>query len=96
MRLRWTPEAFDDFEAIFNYLQANRPEFAQATVVRIYRELNSLRRHPGLGRIHPQRIGCRELVLLPLPYVCVYRVDEYAVILLQIRHGAQEYSGGGY
>jgi plasmid stabilization system protein ParE len=94
MRLRWTPEAFDDLESIYKYLQVNRPEFAHSTMVRIYRELNSLRRHPGLGRPHPQRAGCRELVLLPLPYVCVYRVDEYAVSLLQIRHGAQEYPGG--
>jgi plasmid stabilization system protein ParE len=94
MRLRWTPEAFDDLESIYKYLQVNRPEFAHTTMVRIYRELTSLRRYPSLGRVHPTRIGCRELVLLPLPYICVYRVDEYAVSLLQIRHGAQSDAGG--
>lgn len=90
MRVRWSLDAADDLEDISKYLHLHRPEFAHSTIVRIYAELMGLRRFPHIGRPSRSRAGCRELVLVPLPYVCTYSVDAYAVNNLQIRHMARE------
>ena len=45
---------------------------------------------PNRGRMG-RRVGTRELVLTPLPYIAVYRVKESAIEILQIRHAAQDW-----
>jgi plasmid stabilization system protein ParE len=79
MRIRWSLEAADDLKEISDYLRLHRPEFAHSTVARIYAELMALRRFPGIGRPSRSRAGCRDLILAPLPYICTYSVDAYAV-----------------
>ena len=90
MKLRWTPEAADDLGRIYSYIKFHHPEFLEKTMKRLYSDIGSLRIHHGSGRPHATYTDCRELLFLPLPYVCIYRVDDYAVTVLQIKHGAQE------
>jgi addiction module RelE/StbE family toxin len=89
MRLRWTPEAADDLEDISDYLIANWPSRVQSTVKRIYNEVSTLRRFPRMGR-ETERPGVRALVISMLPYVCVYRLEQDAVVLLHIFHTSQD------
>ena len=50
MRVRWTPAAADDLEAIWEYLARNLPAFAQSTIQEIYQAILALRTNPNRGR----------------------------------------------
>jgi len=89
MRLRWTLEAADDLEDISDYLIANWPSRAQSTIKRIYNEVSTLRRFPRMGR-ELNRSGVRALVISMVPYLCVYRLEPDAVVLLHIFHTSQD------
>ncbi len=89
MLVRWTPPAADDLEQIHTYLSIHLPGFAAPTVRRIYDSARSLRTNPNRGR-PGLRPGTRELVLSPLPYIVVYRVNPQAVEILHIHHAAQD------
>jgi plasmid stabilization system protein ParE len=89
MRLRWTPEAADDLGDISDYLIANWPSRAQSTVKRIYNEVLALRQFPRMGR-ELDRSGVRALVISMVPYLCVYRLEQDAVVLLHIFHTSQD------
>ena len=88
MRVRWTPDAASDLEGIHAYLSVEHPELVQSTVLFVYREIKALARFPMMGR-EAVRPGFRELYLAPLPYLCTYRVEEDAVVILRIHHTAQ-------
>ena len=88
MRLRWTPAAADDLEAIGDYLAEHLPSFAQSIILEIYQTVQPLRSIPYRGRAGREE-GTRELVLPRLPYIVVYRVKEKDVEILHIDHGAQ-------
>jgi addiction module RelE/StbE family toxin len=88
MRLRWTPAAADDLEAIHAYLVQYFPSFAHSTIQEIYQTILTLRSTPYRGRIGREE-GTRELVLPRLPYIVIYRVKENDVEILHIYHGAQ-------
>ena len=89
MKLRWSPEAADDLEEIFNYLLLHWPAYAQSTAKQIYREVQSLKRFPMTGR-PTDKFGVRELVFDRLPYLCLYLVELDAITLLHIRHAARD------
>ena len=88
MRVRWTPAAADDLEAIWEYLARNLPAFAQSTIQEIYQAILALRTNPNRGRAG-REAGTRELVLPRLPYIVVYRVRGEDVEILNIYHGTQ-------
>jgi len=90
MRLRWTPVAADDLEAIFEYVSKEHPTLAQSTVRLLYETVRSLRGFPQRGRRGED--GTRELVLPRLPYIIVYRVMPEVVEVIRIFHGAQDRS----
>ena len=71
MRVRWTPAAADDLEAIWEYLARNLPAFAQSTIQEIYQAILALRTNPNRGRAgregrslggRPPGAGCLEVV----------------------------------
>ena len=88
MRIRWTLEAADDLEQIWEYLRAHHPEFTAATIRRIYDDIRLLASAPRLGRIGREE-DTRELLISGLPYIAVYRVKDEAIEVLHIFHGAQ-------
>lgn len=91
MRIRWTVPAAADLEHIKDYLKQHHAHLAQPTALRIYESIRSLKTSPHRGRSGLRR-GTRELVLTPLPYIVVYRVQDEAVEILHIYHAAQERS----
>ena len=88
IRIRWTRAAAEDLEHIKEYLAEHYPQFAQSTVIDLYETIRSLKTSPLRGRLGRVK-GTRELVLTRLPYIVVYRVQEQAVEILHIYHGAQ-------
>ena len=88
-RLRWSIAAANDLEDIANYLYLYHPDFAVATIHRLYGAAKSLKEFPYVGRVG-RKSGTLELVLAPLPYLLIYAVDDQSIHILRFLHGAQD------
>ncbi len=89
MKIRWTTEASDNLEQIRLHIEEDNPEAAMRIVGAIFDHIGKLIAFPNRGRIG-RKEGTRELVLSPLPYFVVYRVQDDTVEVLYIRHGARQ------
>lgn len=90
MRLEWSIFAQADRDAIFDYIEADRPQAAITVDDRIRAQVAGLVRFPKSGR--PGRIaGTRELVIQRTPYIVAYRITRDTVRILRVLHGAQQW-----
>ncbi|MEO5344185.1 MAG: type II toxin-antitoxin system RelE/ParE family toxin [Gammaproteobacteria bacterium SHHR-1] len=84
--LFWTPEAIQDRDEIYDYIEADNPAAALALDELFEEKAGRLVDHPNLGR--PGRIaGTRELVAHQ-NYVLVYDVTGDMVRMLRVLHAA--------
>lgn len=91
MRVRWTQSAARDLTAICEYIQGHGSSAAARRVaLSIYNTVDSLAEFPESGRLG-RRDGTRELVILNLPYIAVYRIHASTVEVLRILHSAQQW-----
>jgi toxin ParE1/3/4 len=90
MKVRWSPEAFEDLERIGLRIEKDKPRAAREVLLRIYRGIADLPRFPERGRIGRVE-GTRELTLPKLPYIVVYRIDRERVQIIHIHHAAQDW-----
>lgn len=83
--VRWTKEAADDLQAIYDFIERDSPQYAFIIVEDILSAIDGLERFPLLGRMVPerQRKDLRELI--KPPYRIVYRVSEVIHILTIFR-----------
>lgn len=83
--VRWTPQAADDLQAIYDFIARDSPHYAQLTVEDILAAIDRLEQFPLMGRRVPERLrdGLRELI--KPPYRIVYRVSEVVKILTIFR-----------
>ncbi len=86
MKLRLSPRAEADLDAIATYLVARDPRAARQVEIQIATALRMLLDHPDSGR-HVGH-GLRRLAVPRLPYVIFYRINEQAgaVAIATIRH----------
>jgi toxin ParE1/3/4 len=84
-KVRWTPQAADDLQAIYDFIARDSPHYAQLTVERILASIDLLEQFPLRGRHIPERPreDLRELIVRP--YRLVYRVGEVVRILTIFR-----------
>ncbi len=90
MRVRWSPEAADDFETALQRIRDDNRVAARRIAQLIYDGIGALSKFPNRGRIG-RVAGTRELVFAPLPFVAVYRVGDDFVEIARVIHGAQEW-----
>lgn len=89
MKLYWTPEATQDREGIYEYIEADNPVAALDLDELIRDKANSLIEHPK--RCKPGRApGTREMVVHP-NYVMVYRIQGDNVEILRVLHARQQW-----
>nr|WP_043740674.1 type II toxin-antitoxin system mRNA interferase toxin, RelE/StbE family [Thioalkalivibrio nitratireducens] len=89
MELFWTPEAIQDRDAIYDFIDADNPVAALALDELFEEKTGRLVDHPDLGR--PGRIvGTRELVV-HRNYVLVYDVPGDLVRVLRVLHAARQW-----
>lgn len=89
MRLFWTPEATQDRDEIYDYIEADNPTAALALDELFAEKAGRLIDHPGLGR--PGRVaGTRELVAHH-NYILVYDVVGESVRVLRVMHAARQW-----
>jgi len=90
MKIRWSPEASVDFGGIVEYIRTENASAADRVAHSIYDSIHSLRSFPRRGR--PGRMaGTRELVLAPLPFIVVYRINESVLEVVRVLHGSQRW-----
>jgi toxin ParE1/3/4 len=92
MEVRWSPQAAEDFTDIIKYIREQSPSSADRISRTIYNRIAALGRFPDCGR--PGRLtNTRELVLAPLPFIAIYRVQNIknAVEVIRVLHGAQRW-----
>ncbi len=88
-KVRWTPQAADDLEAICLFIARDAPPLAAIFADRVLRSTDRLARHPRLGRVVPE-LGIeniREIIVGSYRVICRIRQDE--VHLLTVHHGAR-------
>jgi len=84
-RVRWTSQAADDLQAIYDFIARDSPHYAQLTVEGILAVIDRLEQFPLMGRLVPER-GREDLrELIKPPYRIVYRVGEVVKILTIFR-----------
>lgn len=89
MQLFWTLEAIQDREAIYDYIEADKPMAALALDELFEEKAARLVEHPGVGR--PGRVsGTRELVAHQ-NYIVVYDVLDDSVRVLRVLHTARQW-----
>ena len=89
VQVRWTPQAYEDLEAICLFIARDSPQMAATFADRVLRATDRLGGFPRLGRVVPE-LGTENLrEILVGSYRVVYRIKDEQVQLLTIRHGAR-------
>ena len=83
----WSERSRRDLAGIHAYIGQFAPLAAQRFAVRLITAVESLAEHPHRGRHVGQDI--REMVAIR-PYLVVYKVTTEGVMILHIKHGAQQ------
>lgn len=79
-----------DRDEVFDYIEADNPDAAEAVDERIETAAERLIDYPNSGR--PGRIeGTRELVVHRAPYILPYRVEGDTVRILRVIHSARQW-----
>ena len=85
IEVRWTPQAAEDLEAIYDFIARDSPHYAQLTVEGILAAVDRLRELPLSGRKVPEQRQDYLLELIKPPYRIVYRTGEVVKILTVFR-----------
>ena len=73
-KLRWSPQAVRDLEAIRDYIAADSPRYAALVIERIIAAVERLISFPESGRIVPERNDPAIREIIVTPYRVVYRL----------------------
>jgi len=87
--VRWTPAAANDLQHVSDYLSESHPQYRHPTLRKVYASIQVLKDWPYPGRPGREE-GTRELILSPLPYVAIYRVNDLSIEVLRIYHSGQD------
>ena len=89
MELFWTPEAIQDRDEIYDYIEADNPTAALALDELFAEKTGRLVDHPALGRLG-RVAGTRELVAHQ-NYILVYDTRGDLLRVLRILHAARQW-----
>jgi addiction module RelE/StbE family toxin len=89
MELFWTPEAIQDRDEIYDYIEADNPTAALALDELFAEKAGRLVDHPALGRLG-RVAGTRELVAHQ-NYILVYDTRGDLLRVLRILHAARQW-----
>ena len=83
--VRWTTQAADDLQSIYDFIARDSPHYAQLTIDGILAAVDCLEQFPLLGRTVPERRRDELREMIKPPYRIVYRVGEVIHILTVFR-----------
>ncbi|MRI52403.1 type II toxin-antitoxin system RelE/ParE family toxin [Methylobacterium sp. DB1607] len=89
MRLRYTPDAAAELDAVLTYIAERSPQGAHRVQRRIQATIDLLKRHPRIGRA-TSLLFMRRIVATPYPYLIFYEASEDEIVIIGIRHATQD------
>lgn len=90
MQIRWQDDAINDLIQVRRFIAMDNPSAAARVANRIRSAAPELARQPGMGI--PGRVpGTRERVLVDVPYIIAYRVEEDSVVVLRVLHTSRKW-----
>jgi toxin ParE1/3/4 len=90
MQIRRSTAAAEDLFQIVEFIRRENAPAAQRVATTIYENVGSLRFFPYRGR-QGRVEGTRELPILTLPFIVVYRLIQDTVEIAGVVHGAQRW-----
>jgi plasmid stabilization system protein ParE len=87
-RIRWTQEAADWLETIYNYIAEDNVHAAGKVVSGIYEKAQVLAEYPQLGYIYRKHHGGTIRIILYGHYRIAYLHQDKEVMILGVFHGA--------
>ena len=88
--IKWTKEAADWLENIYNYIAEDNVQAAASVVSGIYEKAQILAAYPELGYVHREDESGAIRVLLYGHYRIAYLYQPESVTILGVFHGAME------
>ena len=91
VKINWTQLALSDLKGVYKYIAKDSSRYAQITVNKIYRHVESLKKQPYSGRIVPEfeDKSIKELIVGNYRIVHLI-VSEYQIDILRIYHSARK------
>jgi len=90
MQVRWQDDAINDLIQVRRFIAIDNPSAAARVANHIRSAVPELARQPGMGR--PGRVpGTRERILVDIPYIIAYRVEEDSVVVLRVLHTSRKW-----
>ena len=89
MKIRYSARARAQMNAIHEYIRERNETAATAVISRIRHTATVLTEWPHLGR-KTDEVHVRMIPVPQLPFVIFYRADGDMIIILNVRHGAQD------
>ncbi len=90
MQIRWQDDAINDLIQIRRFIAMDNPSAAARVANHIRKAVPEIAHQPGIGR--SGRIpGTRERVLVDIPYIIAYRVEENTVVILRVLHTSRKW-----
>jgi addiction module RelE/StbE family toxin len=90
MRIRWQDYAVNDLIQVRRFIAMVNPSAATRVADRIRSAVPELAEHPEMGR--SGRVpGTREMILVDIPYIIVYRVEGNSVVILRVLHTSRRW-----
>jgi plasmid stabilization system protein ParE len=94
MRIRFTARALSDVDAILSYIENDNPQAAQRLRRAIFATISLVATRPYIGIKNARAPELRSRLVSRYPYRVHYQVRGQEILILHIRHGAQEPWGG--
>ena len=91
MRVRWSESSLSDIDEIFSYIHDHNRTAAVTVVERIKAVASLLQDFPEAGHLTDEP-GVRMFPTVRYPYLVFYTInpDDAEIVILHVRHGAQE------
>ena len=86
-RIAWSRRAFQDIEAIADYIAQDSPAYAGAIVRNIISQTRMLARFPRAGRVVPELDDENIREVFAYSYRIIYRLVEDQVVVTAVIHG---------
>jgi addiction module RelE/StbE family toxin len=87
----WAPSATKDVEDIAEYIARDSPDQAALFVTRVLEATDRLADFPLSGRIIPEMSDVRRREIIAGSFRIMYRIEEGAVWVIAVVHGAREW-----
>ncbi|HYV12391.1 MAG TPA: type II toxin-antitoxin system RelE/ParE family toxin [Pyrinomonadaceae bacterium] len=91
-RVRWSPRAADDLEAIARYISLDSPAYSKAVVKTILEITRKFSQFPFAGRVVPELNDDNIREWFAYSYRIIYRIDEGTITVAAIVHGRRRLS----